>query len=405
MQSLATLARLAESGTPPDSESVLNISVGLDRTIRSFTEETLPYLSNGGAQLQFIFVPYGRGKTHLLRALQEIAKTHGFVTAYLDCHAGNAPFENLTNTYRLIAQKLEPPTNPDSYFLYQGVDAIIEYIIKETQIEDGREKISKLQRNAELACDFRTLAAAYGRVILQNDTNGTLKNDLAALLRAEVSYRVRISDLYKSHQWLPRPIGKISKSNSAQWIRSLSSLPVSFGYPGVIILLDETEQTLSLEKCGPKRRHAYLANLRNFVDHLALGTFRGCAFYYAVVEEFIEVAKTELEALSQRIERLKLDNSLDYPNPRAVWVNLDELTDPSPWEKIFFEKLGEAIIGLGKKEGLSQSVITRLRENMNDLSEECCNSIQTGVVREFVKAAANQVAKEIEHARKAHRIG
>ena len=122
---------------------------------------------------------------------------------------------------------------------------------------------------------------------------------------------------------------------------------MSLGYPGLVILFDETEQAHSIQRVNSQQRRLHLANLRNFVDHMALGNFRGCAIYYAVVEEFLETAKIELEALSQRIERVHLGNGSGVRNPRAVWVDLDELTDPSPKSDSFYDLLGQRIVSIG----------------------------------------------------------
>jgi hypothetical protein len=170
---------------------------------------------------------------------------------------------------------------------------------------------------------------------------------------------------------------------------------MSLGYPGLVILFDETEQAHSLQRLDSRLRRRHLANLRNFVDHMALGNFRGCAIYYAVVEEFLETAKIELEALSQRIERVHLANRGTVRNPRAIWVNLDELTNPSPGSDAFYDLLGERIINLGTEAGLSSHIQGMLSQRLRERSAHFSNSINVGAVREFVKLAASLVAQEV----------
>jgi hypothetical protein len=161
------------------------------------------------------------------------------------------------------------------------------------------------------------------------------------------------------------------------------------------VFFDETEQTLSLLHAGIKKRRMHLANLRNFVDHMALGGFRNCVIYYAVVEEFLEVAKRELEALSQRIERVRLGNSSECRNPRAVWVDLDELTSPGPGDIEFYYMLGKSILGLGREAGLPEGLAVEIENRLKKLGQSYCQSINVGVVREFVKTAASYVAMGI----------
>ena len=143
-----------------------------------------------------------------------------------------------------------------------------------------------MYRDQRLAVDFRNLAAAYGRLVLSGDQRGSLGGELKALLRADLSYRVKVSDLYRSHKWLPRPIGKLVRRNAAAWVRSIGTLPTCLGLPGLVVLFDETEQTLSLQKMSKKNRQVHLANLRNLVDHLALGSFQGASSTTPLLRNF-----------------------------------------------------------------------------------------------------------------------
>jgi hypothetical protein len=389
------LAKLAESGTPPDAESALHISVGLDQTIKRFRDEALPFVDDGGAELQFVFAPYGRGKTHFLRSLQESARQAGFVTAYIDCRTGQSPFASLQETYRIVANNLLPPGNGSGAKGRMGADAVLEEAVLSVSHDTALARIQTVYRDGHLSSGFRNLAAAYARTAHQGQKGERLGEELRALLRSDFSTRVRVNDLYRENTWLPRPIGKLARRNAAAWVRSLACLPKTLGYPGLVILFDETEQTHSLAKLRPKARQSHLANLRNFVDHMALGTFRGCAIYYAVVEEFLETARIDLEALSQRIERVRLGPNGGAPNPRAVWVDLDELTRPTPGEESFYAALGRAIVRLGTEAGLPNSSEKRLLERFNGQSQNYSNSIKAGAVREFVKMAASHVAAEV----------
>ena len=80
-----------------------------EKTVKRFKEETLRFAEQGGAELRFVYAPYGRGKTHLLWALREVAMEKGFVTAYVDCNSGHSPFESPQKTYHMIANTMLPP--------------------------------------------------------------------------------------------------------------------------------------------------------------------------------------------------------------------------------------------------------------------------------------------------------
>ncbi len=389
------IARLASTGTPPNHESILNLSVGLEKTIHIFKTETIPFIKDGGSELRFVYAPYGRGKTHLLRTLQLVASKMGLVTAFVDCNWGQAPFATLSDTYRAIANNLLPTKQSKEFIARLGVDAVIEEAVSSCDFETGKRRVKTVFKDPHLSCEFRNLAAAYGKLILQERHSESPGVELQSLLRSNVSSRVRVSDLYRMDSKLPRPIGKLARRNAAAWLRSIASLPVSLGYPGLAIFFDETEQNLSFSRASPKKRRIHLANLRNFIDHMALGSFKGCVIHYAVVEEFLEVAKTELEALSQRIERIRIGKEGELSNPRAVWVDLDELTNPSPGNEVFFTKLGKNILHIGEEAGLTNSSVIKIEKSLNDLGAQFCKSISTGAVREFVKTIASHVAMEI----------
>jgi len=381
------LARLAESGTPSDAESALRLSVGLDDKFTRFENETLPFLAAGGAEIQFIFAPYGRGKTHLLLALKELSRRHNFVTAYIDCKTDQSPFVSLPATYRQIAVNMEPPY-PSVLTRRSGIEGVIQSHLD--QLESPIEHLKKLKEDSHLPSDFRNLVIAYGKSLITPKLTD-LRSHLSILLSANAASRVTISFLYRQYSCLPRPLGKLAKRNASTWVRAVSSLPFSLGYAGSIILFDETEKTHAFHKLSWKNRLQYWANLRNLVDHLAIGSFRGCAIFFAVVEEFWELAHQQYQALSQRIERVRFNENLDHPNPRAIWVNLDELTNPGPDDSDFFNSLAAKIIDMGIEAGLGESKAKSILKKLKSLGRKDSESIDMGAVRKFVKLTANEV--------------
>ncbi len=83
-------------------------------------------------------------------------------------------------------------------------------------------------------------------------------------------------------------------------------------------------------------------------------------------------------------------------NPRAVWVSLDELTEPSPQETDFFLQLGSGIIEIGRQAGMPVERIPSLQEQFGREARTYAESIFEGSVREFVKFAAAAVAREVK---------
>ncbi|MEM3402835.1 MAG: DUF2791 family P-loop domain-containing protein, partial [Candidatus Hadarchaeales archaeon] len=150
--------------------------------------------------------------------------------------------------------------------------------------------------------------------------------------------------------------------------------------------------TQNISKLYRRERQQYWANLRNLADHLALGAFRGCALYFAVVEEFLEEAERNLAALSQRLERVRLSAEKIFANPRAVWVNIDELTHPNPENPEFYRLLAERLLSVGQEAGLKEAKAQRLSAELKGQAERFAKSIKVGAVRDFVKSAASRIA-------------
>ena len=395
MNPVEMLAHLAEVGTPPDDGAdVIRVSAGLQQTLERVARETLPFVAAGGSDLQFVFGPYGRGKTHFLKALAQWAQQHGFVTAYIDCYDTRSPFRELTEAYRAIAERMVPPGGSVTRPLFgaSGIARVIEASFVGRDDAGWSEPVERVRTDRALVADFRNLVLAYCTEAVLGGGDEELCERLEALLAATSTYRVTLGELYRTYPDLPRPIGKLGKRNASIWLRALLSLPRVLGYAGFMVLFDETETALSRGSLRQRQRH--LAHVRTFVDHMATGAFRGCAVYYAVTEEFIVDARVYLQALSQRIERVPLHGAPN--NPRAVWVDLDELTVPAPREPAFFEELAVRIVEVGQEAGLpvvdANGILHELRFLASRYASE---NINEGAVREYVKEAASRVAQRL----------
>lgn len=386
------LARLSESGIPPDTESALRISVGIEGFLRYFSEETLPFIAAGGNELKFVSAEYGRGKTHLMKALQQTAIQEGFVTAYVDCRAETSPFASLQDTYRSIETAIViPPSLEMRNECGRGIKALIRTSAGGHRVATD-EIIARIRSDNHLAAEFQGLVTAY--ILTCDQPDDVLKNIIGDLLTASTTSRVSLGELYREQRWLPRPLGKLGRRNAAAWLRSLASLPSTLGYKGLVILFDETEP---MYDTGRKRQlrqvRTHLANLRNFVDHMAIGNYRSCAVYCAVADDFRDIVRGQLDALSQRIERVSLGESR---NRRASWVYLDELTDPTPSDRVFFVRLGENLLELGSQVGLSLDAAERLRQRIGSEAGTHADSSHSGAVRNFVKLVAGCITLEAE---------
>ena len=381
------LATLAATGVPPsDGAAAARLSVGTDDALARIEDETFPFVASGGADIQFIYAPYGRGKTHFLRTLGHLSRERGFVTANIDCRDGDSPFASLVETYRAIARAMSPPVE-GQYFSGVGIGRVIEARLNG---ESGAaERLVESVRSAtSLPPDYRNLIRSHATVAAGESDE--LYADLDALLGAVSTRRVAPGRLSRQHPRLPRPLGKLARRNAGFWLRALLTTPLVLGYAGIVVLFDETETVLS--RGGPKRIQTRLSHLRTFIDYLAIGAVPGCAIYYATAEDFVETTGQYLGALAQRVERLRVVPPERAPNPRAVWVDLDELTDPGPRDVRFFRAIAERIGDVGREAGMSPDHVQKLIDWAELLAIEYAERIDEGNVREFVKRVAAQAA-------------
>ena len=386
------LAHLASHGTPPDRETAKKISVGLEDSLEQFNKEVIPYLTIGGTEIQFVYGANGRGKTHYLLSLEEMARNKGFVTARIDCSIGGTPFQSLEATYRMIANALRPPpaTELDQTI---GVSSIIRSALGDSTEQPVDQILSRLQNAKYLCPEVRNLALTYGQGFVKDQFTDRMADQIEYLLSGAQGRLITISSLYKMDKSLPRPLGRLTSRNSANWLRSLLSLPHALGYPGLILLFDETERVM--HSLSASARQAQLAHIRNIVDYCALGAFNGCLILYAAADDFVESARRDLDALAQRIEPPSLLNG-EWPSSiRSVWTDLDDLTTPSTNDPRFFELLSDRIVDLGVEAGLSTQGVRALKPALSRSAVRAANSPTSSVVREFVKNAASLVLTEV----------
>lgn len=390
--SFKALAHLAAHGTPPDRETAQKISVGLEGSLEKFNTEVIPYLSDGGTEIQFVYGANGRGKTHYLLSLEELARNKGFVTARIDCSTGGTPFQSLEGTYRMIANALRPPPSVD---LDQsiGVTSIIRSAFSDDAKLRAEQVLQRLKDAKHLCPEVRNLVLSYGRGLITDQLTDSITNQLEYLLSGAQGRLITISSLYKSDKSLAKPLGKLTSRNSANWLRSLLSLPNALGYQGLILLFDETERVM--QNLSASARQTQLAHIRNIVDYCALGAFNGCLILYAAADDFVDNARTHLDALAQRIEPPSLLKGNWPSSMRSVWTDLDDLTEPSTSEPVFFELLCERVVNLGVEAGLPIERAKDLRRSLSASAVRFANSPTNSVVREFVKGTASAVLKEV----------
>ena len=130
---------------------------------------------------------------------------------------------------------------------------------------------------------------------------------------------------------------KIDKSTAFKMIRSLVQWIREIGYSGLIVLMDEAEQTPSMSS---KQKSLLLNNLRELIDECGHANFKNTMWFYAVPDEnFLEGHSQIYEALRQRVSTI-FDAEI---NPTGVKIYLENI----PIEPVeLLQEIGKKLAGI-----------------------------------------------------------
>lgn len=167
-------------------------------------------------------------------------------------------------------------------------------------------------------------------------------------------------------------------------MRSLITWIKEIEFTGLIVLMDEAEQTPSMTT---KQRETLLTNLRELIDACSKGTIGGSMIFYAVPDEnFLEGRTAVYEALNQRLATV-FEGEI---NPTGVKIDLEKL-DVQP-----LELLTDIGIKLSKIYEIAYDIKfddNIINQKMNEIAriayEERYGEI--GYKREFVQKAIKEL--------------
>lgn len=311
------------------------------------------YIHHGGSSFKLVVGSYGGGKTHFLYSIQGMAWNYRYVSSYIELKPDETPLHNLESVYKSIVANLLYPQSPES--LLQGYDKGIEAVIRtwyyqktqgilDDHSDEEQQKIIK-----DILSNIGPFESTSYLNAIKHAFNSLHKND-------EDSFNLII-------QWLKgeKPPAselkkfqineKLDKSTAFKFIRCLIRWLHEIGYAGLIILMDEAEQTPSMSS---KQREKLLNNLRELVDACSKGVIKGSMFFYAVPDEsFLEGRTNIYEALNQRLSTL----FEGARNPTGVKIQLEKIGDDPEkflieighklaliYEKAYDYKFDEAVV-------------------------------------------------------------
>ncbi len=312
------------SGIPP-KRFVSAYSAGGEEFLKSVRRRHLETQSTRG-KIRFISGSWGAGKTHFLRLLREEAFDAGYLVSTVELSADETPFNKFEQVFFDIVRNI---TSPEMYregdldqstpfgevlkrCLFKAPTGPEETVPHEV-FQEAKEKLFAAQG---IDIDVRRMVVHFWETFLPEGGDPATLDDIRGRIMQWFAGEGTVS-LYRSQFGVQKIV---TRANARLMLESLSRLCIHLGYRGLLILLDEAEQSYStMRKSSLKQAHNNLLHLINSIDASS-----GAFLIYAATPDFFVDDRhgiTLYGALAQRIGRPE-----DRP-PNAlekVW-NLDKI--------------------------------------------------------------------------------
>lgn len=313
------------SGEPP-AYGFQFFTAALDEYLVPLENEYLAsFIKEGGGSFKMVVGTYGIGKTHFLYNVREIAWKHGYAVSYVTLHPTYTPFYKLETVYQAIVTSLTYPMDPDE--VISNRDRGIGVFIEKWFNNKKRELKAKGIRGHRLPQELRRYAASMRTFESVSFTNAVREAFLCLVEKRDDEYSkiiqwLKAEDYDRSKQYGLRAYGimhKIDKSSAFRMIRSTISWIKAIGYTGVVVLLDEAEQGISI---SGKNKELLLSNLRELIDECTELSLSYSMFFYAIPDEdFFKGGARVYLALNQRLSTV-----FKTQNPIGVKIMLEDLS-------------------------------------------------------------------------------
>jgi len=369
-------------GNPPEY-GFQYFTAGLDSYLETIDEDYLgSFIKDGGSAFKMVIGVYGGGKTHFLYCIREVAWNHDYIASYIVLSPEQTPFYKLEQVYKTIVSNLIYRQTPEE--LLSGYDRGIEAVIKAWYNRKYHEMARKLPGGDDELTrqELNNYASALGPYESTSFKNAVKEAFLSLTERRDDDFTLII-------QWLngenpPRNLlkdlrifEKIDKSTAFKMIRSLVQWVRDISYAGIVILMDEAEQTPSMTT---KQKAALLSNMRELIDECGHANFRNAMWFYAVPDEnFLEGRTQVYEALRQRLSSV-FDAAT---NPTGIKIYLEE-TSEDPVELL--SDIGRKLSAIYEIAYSVKFETGALDETIADIAKAAYErKLEIGYKREFVK--------------------
>jgi hypothetical protein len=369
------LEQIATFGTAPSGAAHL-VDIGTERYINYFEKEVIEDLiSKGGATCKFFEGAYGAGKTHILEMLRELSFKKNLVVANTNLSQALA-----LSDWKLITE-----------YIFQNMEALIDGQIVRSLPEIlavwGRKDITS---NIEILKKENLPCPGFKYAMIYATQKEKLSDSLWSLLKEHLSGR-KVGALDFKKQGLNNIKESLNQRNAEYVLKTVLGGLYCLGFSGTMLLFDENEKTLSVDKRGPSRKNKIASNLmRRMIDGCVNGLMIGTAVVFAVLPGFLENCSMSYQALGQRLQIFRDENY--RPSWRWPVLPVDFLNEITEEEDFLDHSIEKYVSIIEKLGGDKKDLHSLLRENGKMV---LLNNAGSGYKRVLMKTLSNIALKRL----------
>ena len=336
----STIDPLKQGFPPADTESLLEISVGIQPFVSHLEEKYLAeYIAMGGSKIKFVTGRPGSGKTHFLSYLSAKAANMSFVTVnfsarevwlhdfkeiYLEIFKHCNLMECLEACAKevIISLGYNPADIPESATFADYLSSIGEFdaITKKeirNQLRSYFLKNPLIDNNFAVACSLLT-GGILGHPLLEASAKELLMGWLTG------SAQARLADLRR----LGLSPSKVTKYNARHMLRSLLAVHKLAGKPGILVTVDDMDILTGrgamdiIRYTKLKREDAYEC-IRELIDEI--DTLQHIMFIFAFDRRLIDDEIAGLKSYQALWLRIQNEIVSDMFNLFTDIIDLDSL--------------------------------------------------------------------------------
>ncbi|NHN34377.1 BREX system ATP-binding domain-containing protein [Paenibacillus agricola] len=364
------LETMAQYGVP-DPQAVHFMDIGSRSYLEYFEREILDELIKlGGATCRIFEGAYGAGKTHLLHLLRGLALRRGMAVASIDL-SQELKLEDWRQITITILETLEVKIDGATV-------RSLPNIILDLQ-KTGRIQTEELQREAQAHPGFyNAMLWATKKEQLSEQAWNTLQIFL-------LGGKVNVTELRR--QGLTGVKAPLTQRNAELVLKTALGGLYRLGLPGVMLLFDENEKTLTLTRNAPTQKQRVAANLmRRLIDGCTTGLLVGTVSIFAVLPDFLDACATAYPALGQRLQMVR--DGLKTPAWRIPVLPVTLINEIRSQEQ-FVEEAINVFLQYAQILQLSAEGLEETLRNTGETIIE--HNVGSGYKRELMKAFASKL--------------